>query len=138
MVTLSYKEKKKKKTGRDFRCFFLLLEIKTSAWTGAFKFIFLKLKQPLKKRQQLLALTLAKVLASAMPGLFFFFLKYGNSGASQCEKLSQRICVNHTKTPQTQPAWRGPGAKRRYICRQAGDISNRDGFCIPAGNRSWI
>lgn len=50
MVTLSYKEKKKKKTGHDFRCFFLLLEIKTSAWTGAFKFIFLKLKQPLKKK----------------------------------------------------------------------------------------
>lgn len=72
--------KKKKKTGCDFRCFFLLLEIKTSAWTGAFKFIYLfkiKTTTKKKKRQQLLALTLAKVLASAMPGLcvflFYFF-----------------------------------------------------------------
>lgn len=51
MVTLSYKEKKKKKTGHDFRCFFLLLEIKTSAWTGAFKFIYLfKIKTTTKKK----------------------------------------------------------------------------------------
>jgi len=51
MVTLSYKEKKKKKTGHDFRCFFLLLEIKTSAWTGAFRFIYLfKIKTTTKKK----------------------------------------------------------------------------------------
>lgn len=41
LVTVSYKSQEKKKTGSDFRCFFLLPEIKTSAWTGAFEFIYL-------------------------------------------------------------------------------------------------
>lgn len=66
----------------------------------------------------------------------------GTGGVSWCEKLSQIICINHTKTQQTQPVWKGPGVRRRHICRQAGDISSfqlaassSNVFCIPSGDR---
>jgi len=72
----------------------------------------------------------------------FSLFSYGNLGASWCEKVSERICVNHTKTQQTQPVWKGLVGWGRHIRRQAGDISSfqlaggsSNVFCIPSGDR---